>query len=98
MKQATSSSLYSLYSLYVGRTESVPPSTFSSEEHEIQLGEEVWWGGDGSVAVANEDIATTTIYRVSIPWDSVWKIGMTVDTENPPAKAGGRLTQAAYFL
>lgn len=62
--------------LYVGRTESVPLSAFSGEEHEIQPGEEVWRGGDGSVAVANEDNATATIYRVSIQWDRVWKIGM----------------------
>lgn len=62
--------------LYVGRRESVSLNVFSGEGHEIQPGEEVWRGGDGSVAVANEDKATATIYRVSIQWGSVWKIGM----------------------
>lgn len=65
--------------LYVGPAESVPLDDVApGGEHEIRPGEEVWRGDDGSVAVVNEDNATATIYRDSIQWDGVWKIGMAV--------------------
>jgi beta-lactamase regulating signal transducer with metallopeptidase domain len=45
-------------------------------EQENQPGEEVWPEDNGSVAAASENHTTATIDRASIPWDSVWKIGM----------------------